>query len=67
MVYVNNKEMEWREDLSFDEILEFLGYRIKSVPVVIRVNNRIVRKAERDGYKIPDNAKVEVIKALGGG
>ncbi len=67
MVYVNNREMEWRENLSFDDVLEFLGYKIKSVPVVIRVNGKIVRKGEREGYRIPDNARIEVIKALGGG
>ncbi len=67
MVYVNGKEMEWHPKLSFDEVLKFLGYRIKSVPVVIRVNGKVVRRAERDSYKIPDEAQIDVIKALGGG
>ncbi len=67
MVYVNGKEMEWHPNLSFDEVLKFLGYKIKSVPVVIRVNGKVVRRAERDSYKIPDEAQIDVIKALGGG
>ena len=67
MITVNNKKMEWRQDLSFDDIFTFLGYRIKNPHVVIRVNGRIVKRAARNSFKIPDNAKIDVIKALYGG
>ena len=67
MLEVNGKQMEWREDVTFEEIYRFLGYNLKKPLVVIKVNGEIVKKEERDGFKIPDGARIEVKNILKGG
>jgi thiamine biosynthesis protein ThiS len=67
MIRVNGKKMEWRDNLTFDEIYRFLGYNLKKPLVVIKVNGKIVKKNERGGFKIPDGAKIEVKNILKGG
>jgi len=67
MVYVNSKPMEWHPLLDFSEIYSFLGYTIKQPLVITRVNGRRIPKNERNNYKIPDNARIEVLNLLRGG
>jgi len=67
MITVNGKKMEWREDITFQDIFKYLGYNIKSPKVIALVNGKPVRKEERDSFKIPDGAEIEIISAISGG
>jgi thiamine biosynthesis protein ThiS len=67
MIDINGKPMEWKEDLTFDEIYRFLGYNLKKPLVVIKVNGEIIKKSERENFSIPDKAAIEVKNILRGG
>ena len=67
MIEVNGKKMEWHPGLEFREIYTFLGYTISSPLVSVRVNGRLVKKSDRAGYAIPDEAVVSIINILRGG
>lgn len=67
MIRVNGKELEWHEGLAFEDLYQALGYTIKTPRVIIRVNGETVKKNQRDGFAIPDNADIEIINALCGG
>ena len=67
MVRVNGREMEWHPGLEFQEIYSFLGYTIHSPLVIVRVNGKLVKKTDREGFEIPDNGAVSVLNILRGG
>ena len=49
MLEVNGKQMEWREDVTFEEIYRFLEYNLKKALVVIKVNAEIVKNILKGG------------------
>ena len=67
MVRVNGKEVDWSPDLKFADVYRQIGYTISNPRVIVRVNGVAVPKNERQGYKIPDSADIEVVNTLCGG
>lgn len=65
MISVKGRRLPWREDLTVRILVKELGY--KSSLLLVRVNGRVVRKAEWDDFHIPDEAKVEIRPLLAGG
>jgi thiamine biosynthesis protein ThiS len=64
---VNGKPIPWHEGITFPEIYAALGYTLRDPLVVVRVDGRLVEKAERDDFSIPDGASIEIINKLRGG
>ncbi len=67
MIMVNGKSMEWREGLSFAEILRFLGYTISQPRVILRVDGETIPKEQRSTFSFEDGTDVRVINTLCGG
>jgi len=67
MIRVNEEFMDWDEGMSFEVLLRRLGYTIKNPPILVRVNNHLVKKSERQGFSIPDGAVIEIKTILRGG
>lgn len=67
MLKVNDQELEWREGLTFRDILKFLGYRDESPLVVTRVNGILVKALDRNSCRIPDESIISVLNILQGG
>jgi len=59
--------MEWRRDLTFQDIYLFLGNILPDPVVMVKVNGKVVQRTERTGYSIPDNGEIEVLNILRGG
>jgi len=66
-ISVNSREMGWSEDMTFPDIFRFLGYKIASPVVVTRVNGQLIKKHQRNQFRIPIGANVTVINILRGG
>ncbi|HAK47028.1 MAG TPA: thiamine biosynthesis protein ThiS [Spirochaeta sp.] len=67
MLKVNGKDVEWKADITFKEIYRQIGYTISNPRVIVRINGETVTKADRNGFKIPNSAEIEVINTLCGG
>ena len=67
MITVNDKPMEWREGMTFQDILSFLGYTISKPRVILRVDGETIPKEKRDNLHLYDGADVRVINTLCGG
>ena len=66
-IIVNSREMEWDENMTFPDIFRFLGYKITSPVVVTRVNGQLIKKHQRDKFRIPNCADITVLNLLRGG
>ncbi len=66
-IIVNNREMEWYEEITFQDIFRFLGYKITSPVVVTQVNGQLIKKSQRDKFRFPNGADVTVLNYLSGG
>lgn len=67
MITVNGKPMDWREGLTFSEILKFLGYTISQPRVILRVDGETIPKERRETLAFSDGADIRVINTLCGG
>lgn len=67
MIIVNGQSMEWEEGLTFQRLFKRLGYTIQNPPVLVRVNGTVIKKSEREGYTIPNEASIEIKNLLRGG
>ena len=67
MITVNGKPMEWREGITFAEILQNLGYTIPRPRVILRVEGETIPKEERDSFLFRDGADIRIINTLCGG
>ena len=66
-IIVNNRKMEWDEEMTFPDIFRFLGYKITSPVVVTRVNGQLIKKDQRDNFRFQNGAVVTVLNFLRGG
>jgi len=67
MLTVNDKPMEWQENITFAEILKRLGYSISRPRVILRVNGKTIPKVDRENYQFSDESDVKVVNTLCGG
>lgn len=67
MIIVNGQSMEWEEGLTFRRLFKRLGYTIQNPPVLVRVDDTVIKKSERDGYVITDGVTIEIKNLLRGG
>jgi sulfur carrier protein len=62
---VNEESRVHRGDGTLRSLLEELG--AAGQPVAVMVNGRVVPRAERDGCRLKDGDRVEVLTFVGGG
>ena len=65
MINVNDKDMEWVEDMT---VLDLIG-KIKNTDhcAAVRLNNVLVSSPNFDKTIIPDNAKIYLLPLIAGG
>ncbi|HHE37752.1 MAG TPA: sulfur carrier protein ThiS [Candidatus Cloacimonetes bacterium] len=64
-ITVNNNKIDWQEGLTIDEILKIMNYSFKML--VVKVNDKLVKKDEYKTRIIPENADVKIIHLISGG
>lgn len=67
MITVNDREIEWNEDITFQDIFKFLEYNISKPYVMTKVDGRTIEKHARDNFKIIDGSHIIVLNLLHGG
>ena len=65
MIYLDGKEMPWRDGMTVADLLK----RIKdSHPyAVVRVNDTVVSRPNFDTHQIPDRAEILLVPMVSGG
>jgi thiamine biosynthesis protein ThiS len=65
VVTAKGKKIQWHQKLTVQEILNTLGYTFPLI--LVRVDDRVVKRAEWDSFLVPDGAVVEVQPIVAGG
>lgn len=65
MVVAKGKSIPWHAGLTVREVLRILDYEY--VPVLVRVNDAMVKRKDWDSCIVPDGAVVEVQPIVAGG
>jgi sulfur carrier protein len=65
VITVKDRQREWREGLTVQELLEEVGFAGRLV--YIRVNGRRVGPPQWSAFEIPDEATVEILPVVLGG
>jgi thiamine biosynthesis protein ThiS len=65
LVTVKGKQVPWCENLTVGYLMKSLG---SDTPLLlVRVNDRIVKKKEWDTFEVPDGSRVDVYYVVAGG
>ncbi len=64
-ITVNGHLIDWQPDLSIRKLLQIMNYTFPLI--VIKVNGKLVTKAEYDSFLVPEGAEVFVIHLMSGG
>jgi len=67
MIRVNDKEMNWHDDMSLFEVFRFLGYKLKIPVVLVQVNGQVVKKSRWEEYRVPEGAVIKIYNMVCGG
>lgn len=65
VITVNGHSLDWQPGLTVRKMLQLMNYSFPMV--VIKVNGKLVPKAEYDSYNVPEEAEVFVIHLMSGG
>lgn len=65
MIQAKGQSLDWKENLTIQEVLQQLGFGNRLV--YIRVNGKRVKRRQWDTFKIPDEAMVDVLPVVLGG
>jgi sulfur carrier protein len=65
MVTVNGKQVEWEEGMTVEKLLERMNYTFPKI--IVRVNGRLVEKADWPDFPVPDQAVVDAHHLIAGG
>lgn len=64
-ITVNDKTINWEENMTVDRVLEVMNYTFKLI--VVKVNGELVKKGEFKTNIIPPDADVKIIHLVAGG
>lgn len=64
-IVVNGEIKEVREDITIQELIEFLSIKVGVMAVAVNMN--IVKKDDWDSFKLNQDDKVELLQFVGGG
>ena len=65
IVVNGNNKVDWREDITVQDVLNELGYSYTLI--IVTVNDKLVPKKDYDSYKIPASAKITALHIAHGG
>jgi thiamine biosynthesis protein ThiS len=64
-ITVNGRTVAWQEDMTVQTVLKVMNYTFRML--VVKVDGRLVRKAEYETFPVPEDADVKVIHMVAGG
>ncbi|MBD3414197.1 MAG: sulfur carrier protein ThiS [Candidatus Aminicenantes bacterium] len=64
-ITVNNRTIEWEENMTVRRVLEVMNYTFKML--VVKVNGRLVKRKDYDHALVPKDADVKVLHLVAGG
>jgi len=64
-IIVNGDKMEVEENISIDQLIDFLGIRERTMATA--VNMKIVKEWDWIGYTLNEDDKIEFLEFVGGG
>lgn len=64
-IVVNGEIKEVKEDITIQELIEFLSIKVGVMAVAVNMN--IVKKDDWDSFKLSQDDKVELLQFVGGG
>jgi|Deesub1362A_J573_1020465.scaffolds.fasta_scaffold11159_3 thiamine biosynthesis protein ThiS len=65
MIEVNGEHIPWKEGMTIQDVLETCRYTYPMV--IIKVNGKIIKRAQYETYKVKDGDVVQVIHLMSGG
>ena len=65
MIEVNGKKIKWEENETVKQLLKRMKYTFPLV--VVKIDDKVIPRAEFPEVKIPDNSKIAVIHMISGG
>ena len=67
MLKVNDKIYDWHANMTVYNLFIYMGYTLKKPSVLIKVNNKVLKRTDWDNFQIPENAEISVVNLLKGG
>jgi thiamine biosynthesis protein ThiS len=64
-ISVNGQKIAWEEDMTVRRVLEVMNYTFRML--VVKVDDKIVKKDQYSSFPIPAGADVKVIHMVAGG
>lgn len=65
MIHVNGDPKEWREGMTVRDILKLCNFKFPLL--VVKVDDRLIQRADYDAFVVPDGARVAVVHLMSGG
>ena len=65
IISVNDNSLKWEKNMTINVILKKMNYTFKML--VVKVNGKLIKKAEYDTIIIPAAADVKIIHLISGG
>jgi len=63
--YLNNRLEEWRQGMTIKDLIESKNFIFKML--VVKIDNKLIRKADYPTTLIPDKSNVQIIHLMSGG
>lgn len=67
MIQVNEKKMEWKDNMKISDLFIFLGIENTVPSLIVVMNGILINKKKWDEIEIADNSKFHILKILHGG
>ena len=64
-IIVNGRKVEWLENESIKDLLKRIKYTFPLV--IVKINDKLILRANYDKTIIPNNSKIDVIHMISGG
>ena len=73
MIKVNNKDFQWKENMSIEYLLKILenthefSYIHKEVPIIFYLNNNVIQPSEYRKVLITEEDQIRIVPMIVGG
>lgn len=64
---VNGKELNVKEDITLQELLNHMDIPLRPVGLAVAVNEEVVPKSRYGVFKLKEGDRVEIVNIVGGG
>ena len=66
MIKIDNKEVEFKEEMTLAEALNLIGEKLEQ-SVIVMVDGKVVSKVDLASTKLHDNSNISLLKLISGG